>query len=415
MSAARRFGGFSGRNVLVTGGTGFIGGALVERLSVSEDADVRVLGHRFGNAVCAARCPVDLVFGDITDPADVRSAVEGRDLVFHCAYGSRGDRSRQRAVNVGGTRNVMEAAREADVDRVVHFSTQMVYGVPSDGDLDESAPRRPLGKAYADTKLEAEELAAGYHARGDLPVTVLQPTAVYGPRGTGWTRYPLETLRDSSVILVDGGRGFANPVYVEDVVDAALAAAVREEALGETFLISGETPEQEPLTWAEFWGRFERMLGVSSTVPMSLSEAERHYRATRERRRPPSLVSELAAQLAGRQARSRYARTREVRAVRSLARRLLPDAIRERAAAGLRGWVERAESAAKNRNGGGSTDPGGERSVPPLEPELARFFAARAHVRIDKARDRLGYRPSWDLDTGMELTRRWAEWAGLLD
>ena len=177
-------------------------------------------------------------------------------MIIHCAYGTHGDAAERRAVTVDGTRNVLEAAVRAGVRRVVHLSTVMVYGVPSAPVLRETLPRRPSGDAYGDAKLEAEELAFRYHRERGLPVSIIQPTAVYGPFGLAWTERVLEQLRSGLVPLIDGGAGVCNAVYIDDVAEAVLLAAEREQAVGEAFLISGE-----PITYRDFYERFAQMVG----------------------------------------------------------------------------------------------------------------------------------------------------------
>jgi nucleoside-diphosphate-sugar epimerase len=211
-----------------------------------------------------ARFPVELAAADVTDPDSVAEAAAGCDVVVHCAYGSRGDAATRRRVNVEGTRNVLEAALRAGSRRFVHLSTLMVYGLTPERVLRETAPRRRSGDTYGDEKLEAERLAFAFHREQGLAVSILQPTAVYGPFATGWTVRVLEQLKSGIVPLIDGGSGICNVVYIDDVVDAVLLAAEREEAVGEAFLISGQA-----ITYREFYGRFAEMLGGQRTASLS--------------------------------------------------------------------------------------------------------------------------------------------------
>ena len=244
----------------------------MERLA-SEQASVRALLRDFAGGVRIARHPVELARADVTDLRAVCEAATGCDVIIHCAYGTHGNAAERRAVTVDGTRNVLEAAVRAGVRRVVHVSTVMVYGVTSAPVLRETLPRRPSGDAYGDAKLEAEELAFLYHRERDLPVSIIQPTAVYGPFGPAWTERVLKELRSGLVPLIDGGAGVCNAVYVDDVADAALLAAEREQAVGEAFLISGE-----PITYRDFYERFAQMVGGQRTVPMSADEAIKRWR-----------------------------------------------------------------------------------------------------------------------------------------
>jgi nucleoside-diphosphate-sugar epimerase len=381
--------GLRGRTVLVTGATGFIGGRLVERLVLGEGARVRALVSSYARCARIARFPVELVRGDLRERRSVAEAAKGCEVVFHCAYGSRGTPEERRRVNVDGTANMLVAAAAAKA-RVVHLSSQVVYGLRDRGEIDENSPRRRSGTTYADSKLEAEEHVLRAAEEGQ-PVTVLQPTAVYGPFAPVWTVNVLERMRGGRVPLIDGGEGTCNAVYVDDVVNAMILAATTPAALGECFLVSAA----EPVTWREFYARYEAMLGVPATVPMSAAAA------TARPLRAPSLLRELPALLLEEPAaRARLRRTAEARIVARLLRTVRKRPKRSTATPDL----DRLRSLRAAE----------EQRIHPLAPSEVAFFAARARVRIDKARDLLGYRPEFPLDDGMELTGAWARWAGLV-
>jgi len=381
---------FSNRRILVTGGTGFIGGRLVERLTVEYNARVRVLVRNFIAACRIARCPVEMVCGDVTSVEDVVRAVQDCDVVVHCAYGNAGDTAARRLVNLEGTRTVLEAARQAGCKRVVHLSTVQVYGPLTHGDLDETAPRRYFGDHYSDSKLDAENLALEYCQKYGLPVTVIQPTVVYGPFATTWTSFILERLKTSRQILVNGGDGLCNAVYIDDLVSAILLAIVREDAVGEALLISGA----QPVTWKEFYGSYEQMLGEVSTISMSAEAADALTAKTKRRR---SILQESISVLREQvDVRQRLLNTMEGVLLYKAANFFLPTAIRKRLTS----------------NGHAMTL---EKPIRPLAYPLdAKFYSTKTRVRIDKAKRLLGYRPLFDLKSGMAVTEAWCRWANLI-
>ena len=393
-----------GRRALVTGATGFIGGRLVERL-FAEGVVVRALVRNLGSAVRLARLPADgadarveIVRGDVTDAGAVSAAAAGCDYIFHCAYGTSGSQKHRAWVNVEGTRRVLAAA--ATARRIVHLSTLMVYGRTGDGDLDETAPRRRFGNPYSDSKLAAEAMALDAARAGRAAVTVLQPTAVYGPWGGVWTSSVLQALRRGRQILVDGGEGFANAVYVDDLVDAMVQAAVRDQAVGEAFLIS----DGHAVPWRTLFGFFERMLGGERMVAMSAREAAMHWRS--EQSRTPRLGRELVAiAVRDRAARERLQATREGVWARELASRWLPESTQRRIKSGLAG--------APAGGSGAPAPPPGELPILPLTPEMIDFFRPQTRVVIAKAERLLDWRPRYDLAAGMEITAAWARWANL--
>ena len=388
----------AGRRALVVGGTGFIGTRLVERLVLEARANVRVLVRDYMRAAPLARFPIEVVRGDVLDEESLARAASGCDVVFHLATGRAWLRRERKQVDVAGTENVIRAATRAGAARVVCTSSVMAYGLTPDGDLDERAPRRKSGDLYADSKREAETAALALAGKG-APVTVLQPTVVYGPWSGIYGTGMILGMREARFPLVDGGLGLCNAVYIDDVVTALQLAAFRPEATGEAFLISGV----DPVTWKEFHAYFERMLGGKRTVDVPLAEALKLHRRLG---RPPSLVGQARAYVSDPERRQSFYETREGAAVMSAAQLVLPPSWfhdRERRALA-------AHYRTRLRGPVAEEDP-----IASLRPFTVRYVAAKTRVRIDKARRLLGYEPAFDLEHGMRLTEAWARWAGLFD
>ena len=384
----------AGVQVLVVGASGFLGGRLVERLVLEHGAHVRVLVRRVMGAANLARLPIEVVVGDVLDPAVVEDAVRGCAVVFNCAKGKGGDPVVRRGVEVDGVQHLVRAAARSSA-RVVQVSSMAVYDLHRDGRLDESSPPAPVGDAYADAKRDGEQAALDLGARLGVPVVVIQPTVVYGPRCGVHVTEVIEELSTGRVVLVEGGTGTCNAVYVDDVVTALQSAATAAAAPYERFLVTG--PEHP--TWADFFGAFERMMGVHRTVPMSEVEAVRLWRESQ--RRPWLLPETVRAIRDDRVLRSRLTGSREGNVARTVVRQ-------------ARQWRSSRPPAAGSPNG---TTP--DQAQPALElhaprPWLARYLASRPIVVNDKAQRLLGYEPAFGLADGMALTEHWARWVGLL-
>jgi UDP-glucose 4-epimerase len=227
-----------GTRVLVTGADGFIGSHLVERL-VEVGASVRAfcLYNPQGSLGWLDTIPLDVrhelevVLGDIRDPAVVESACKSVDVVFHLAalisipYSYAAPTSYV-DTNVGGTLHVLEAARHGDVGRVVHTSTSEVYGTPAVTPIRETHALCAQSP-YAATKIAADQLAIAYYHSFQTPVVVLRPFNTYGPRQS--TRAVVSTIllqlldgaEELSLGRLDPKRDFT---YVTDTVRGLILA-----------------------------------------------------------------------------------------------------------------------------------------------------------------------------------------------
>lgn len=172
-------------NVLVTGGAGFIGSHLVEALLARGDA-VRVLDNLSTGKRERVPAAVEFVAGDLTNPVDVRRAVDGREVVFHCAALPRVQLSLEKPqethrANVDGTLNVLVAARDAKVRRVVYSASSSAYGAADTLPQHEDLPAQPLNP-YALQKWIGEHYSRLFSSLYGLETVSLRYFNVYGPR-----------------------------------------------------------------------------------------------------------------------------------------------------------------------------------------------------------------------------------------
>lgn len=212
---------------LVTGGGGFLGGAIV-RLLLARGDRVRTLAR--GEYPDLARQGVDARRGDVADAAAARGAVQGCDVVFHTAgkSGVGGTRAEFERTNVDGTRQVLEACRAHGVAKLVYTSTPSV--VSADGDLagaDESLPYPDRFEAeYPRTKALAERMVLA--ANGPALATVaLRPHLIWGPGDTQLAPRIIERAKAGRLRQVGGGQALIDTVYVDNAAEAHLLAADR--------------------------------------------------------------------------------------------------------------------------------------------------------------------------------------------
>lgn len=261
------------KRVLVSGATGFIGGFLARRLQLQEGAQVRALARTPAKAAALAKLGVEIAVGDITDAESVRRAMKGCQIVYHAAAWAdeQGDREQVWAVNVTGTRHMVDAAVAEGVQRFVHLSSCAVYGSLQQMDIDETIAPRKSGRVYHDSKVEAEEVVFRAYRESNLPVVVARPSQVYGPGSPQFTLRVLEAVRTGKVILVDGGRHFMKPVYIDNLVDALVRCAVVDAAVGEALNLT----DGIAVPWRDYFQAFGRMVGVESfpSVPYPLAWA----------------------------------------------------------------------------------------------------------------------------------------------
>ncbi len=227
-------------NVAVTGASGHVGANLVRTLLAHGDS-VRALVHREWRPL--AGLPIGTALGDVRDLASLERAFAGAEVVYHAAghisLVSR-EWSRLHAINVVGTRNVVEACLRCGVQRLVHFSSIHAIDLsPERARIDESTPLVEEGEVppYSFSKAQGErEVQEGMH--NGLDAVVLNPTAILGPHDYGPSHQGevlLALSRGALPALVEGGFDW---VDVRDVAEGARAAATRGAA-GERYILSG--------------------------------------------------------------------------------------------------------------------------------------------------------------------------------
>jgi nucleoside-diphosphate-sugar epimerase len=229
--------------VFVTGGTGFIGGEVARQLRArGDDVACLVRNPDKGKTVAALGC--ELVAGDLSDREAIRAGMEGCDAVIHAAAMyevgiPKSQHPAMRDANVVGTENVLGAARDAGIDKIVYVSTVGAFGNTHGRVVDESYehPGKEFTSYYEETKWEAHKVAQRMMADG-LPCTIVQPGGVYGPGDTSQVADLLEQFLDGKLPLLPFPELGICMTHVEDIAGGVLLALDKGRT-GEDYVISG--------------------------------------------------------------------------------------------------------------------------------------------------------------------------------
>jgi len=250
--------------ILVTGGTGFTGKALVRRL-LDLGHTVVALDYKEGLKTRELReWGAEVVLGSVTDEAVVRRAMDGVEVVHHLAAAFREMNvpdSHYWEVNVQGTRNVLQAAFDQGVRKLVYCSTCGVHGNIDRPPGGEDAPIQPADY-YQRTKYEAEPIVREFHQKG-LPSVILRPAAIYGPGDPERFLMIFRRVARGTFPMFGDGRTFYHPLYIDNLVDAFVQSMADGVGDGEAYLIA----DDQYLEIEELVKRVGRALGVDVKIP----------------------------------------------------------------------------------------------------------------------------------------------------
>lgn len=244
---------------LVTGATGFIGSHLVDLLLKQKYA-VRVLVRKTSDTVWLHGLPIDYVYGDLFDRDALRQAVAGVDYVFHSAGVTKAKKAEEYfRGNTEGVRNMLDAVSQHNpgLKRFVQISSQTAAG-PSPGitPVTEETLPHPI-TTYGQSKLKAEQACAEH--RGTIPITIVRPPAVYGPRDKDIYEF-FKTMSKGLQPMVGMKEKFVSLIHVGDLVRGFVLAAESEKALGQTYFISSS----QVYGWKEVGEVSRRVIGKSA-------------------------------------------------------------------------------------------------------------------------------------------------------
>jgi len=362
----------SGTKILVAGASGFIGTRLIEKLAVEDGFVVTALVRDIAKAHRLRALGVHTIVADLSNRPDIDGAVRGHHTVINLAH----DFKRSQRNNLRNFANLSEACTKHGVQHFVQVSSIVVYDDWPVGNISEESSFGQPGTEYKNTKVAIENALQRSSDKGLLHSSILQPTIVYGPYSWLWTDFVVEKLLSGTVVLPAQGEGICNAVYVDDVVDALMLAAMRPGRSGEKYIISGPTPP----TWREYFESYNQFLGKGSIqyIDVAVLAAERSG--------PAGKMKNILANP------SHLANWKPVRHVLNMLQKLMGDRFIE----GLKFLLK-----------------GLRKSTGPIiyYPDAVdlELYCATGICRIEKAKNLLGYAPKMDFKSGFALTAEYLD------
>ncbi len=229
------------QSILVTGGSGFTGGHLCRKLAA--------MGYSVRALVRHLPCPplqypgIEPVLGDLRDADSLARAVQGIETIYHIAALFRPENVTRQdfwAANVEGTRNLLDAAVQAGVQRFVHCSTVGVHGDIQTPPATEETPYGP-GDDYQDSKTAGEQLVRTYQQAGKLPLVIFRPGGIYGPGDRRFLKL-FRAIARRRFIMFGSGEVLYQLIYIDDLIEGIVQCGTQTPALGNIYILTGQQP-----------------------------------------------------------------------------------------------------------------------------------------------------------------------------
>jgi len=289
--------------LFLTGGTGFVGSHIAEQAR-SRGWTVRALARANSDTAFLRSIGVEIISGELTDTELLKSALNGADYVVHSAakVGDWGPVEDYRAVNVEGLRVLLNACVGLPIQRFVHVSSLGVYEARHHYGTDEREPLPDLHiDGYTQSKVESEKLALEYHRTKQLPIAIVRPGFIYGPRDRSVLPRMIERLSARNVKYIAQGKYALNTTYVGNLVHAIFLALENPAAVGEVFNIT----DGEFVSKRRFFEAVADGLGIprpTRSIPLWLAKPLAKWRegVFRRRNKPhPPIITQAIVKFAG--------------------------------------------------------------------------------------------------------------------
>ncbi|MDA2920908.1 NAD-dependent epimerase/dehydratase family protein [Desulfobacterota bacterium AH_259_B03_O07] len=296
---------------IVTGGTGFIGSRLVQKL-VEKGHEVKCLVRRTSNLELLNKLGVELCYGDLSDPDSLMQVTKGGDVVFHLAamVSDWGPKDQFSENNVDATRTLLKAANETGVKRFLHMSTSTViwrsdfWEIHNLEDIDETFPYpENYNDFYNETKAEAEKLVVEFYAETGLETIVFRPSNVWGGGDRVILPRIIMAAKKGILFPMGSGRRWVSPCHVDNLVQALLLAAEIDNKGGNIYFIN----DGIKIEHMEFLSRLLKAVGIDWSqklaIPYSLAYTSAYLMELlfklAKSSKPPVLTRFAVAALAG--------------------------------------------------------------------------------------------------------------------
>ena len=251
--------------VLVTGAAGFLGGHLIDMLLERGD-EVRAMVRPIEDtSYLRTLSGVEIVNGDLTDVASLKRAVQGVERVYNVGAktGPWGPENVYRAINVQGLADLIHAAMDANVQRVVHTSSITVYGHHLHGIVTEDDPFYAEDNPYSRTKIAGERLIANLIKDQNAPVVIVRPAWIYGPRDLASFAKYVSRVASGKFFLIGSGQNIVPIVYVRDVAQGLIKAGdASDNAIGQAYTLAND----ERVTQEAYLNTIADELGVPHII-----------------------------------------------------------------------------------------------------------------------------------------------------
>ncbi|MDJ0675266.1 MAG: NAD-dependent epimerase/dehydratase family protein [Calothrix sp. MO_167.B42] len=256
------------KTILITGIGDFLGLRTTEK-AIAKGIKVCGLHSDGEKAKKAENLGAQVIVGDIKNPATAQQACQGVDIVLHANELAKegGDIKEFREINVTGTINMAQAAKNAGVKTFVHISNGLVYGFNYTDGITEDGALAGEDNPYCQTKIEAEKALLEINSPSDFGVIIIRAGDVYGPGSISWTVRPVMMMRQKLFAYANDGSGVINHCYIDNLIDAIFLAC-EKEPYGEIFNIT----DGQATSWKDYFNSLAEITNLPA--PLSLPKDE---------------------------------------------------------------------------------------------------------------------------------------------